>query len=205
MDGSARGIFTKHMNEEMERTISVDVETDSTAAIGMCSRTGVGKTRHIQVRWLCIQDAIRDKVMRLKKVKGTENEADMGTKKPRRTYTRALFAETAAQANPAHTASGLDRDSKRRKRRRSAGCRRRGRRLDVSAQVTIAMLVASLTCVIRGALRQARLFDTALPMGTVERGIQSEHNPVDTIMVPTSVFCSPGGECYHKSRKCEGL
>ena len=41
---------------------------------------GVGKTRHIQVRWLWIQDAIRDKVVRLRKVKGTANEADMGTK-----------------------------------------------------------------------------------------------------------------------------
>ena len=46
----------------------------------MCSRTGVGKTRHIQVRWLWIQDAIRDKVVRLRKVRGTDNEADMGTK-----------------------------------------------------------------------------------------------------------------------------
>ena len=62
------------------RTINVDVETDSTAAMGMCSRTGVGKTRHIQVRWLWIQDAIRDKVVRLKKVKSTENVADLGTK-----------------------------------------------------------------------------------------------------------------------------
>ena len=37
------------MYEEMERTINVDVETDSTAAVGMCSQTGVGKTRDIQV------------------------------------------------------------------------------------------------------------------------------------------------------------
>ena len=80
VDGSARGIFTKHMYEEMGRNINIDVETDSTAAIGMCSRTGVGKTRHIQVRWLLIQDAIRDKVVRLRKVSGTENVADMGTK-----------------------------------------------------------------------------------------------------------------------------
>ena len=80
VDGSARGIFTKHMYEKMGRTINVFVETDSTAAIGMCSRTGVGKTRRIQVRWLWIQEAIRDKVVRLKKVEGTENEADMGTK-----------------------------------------------------------------------------------------------------------------------------
>ena len=58
VDGSARGFFTKHMYEKM----------------------GVGKTRHIQVRWLWIQDAIRDKVVRLRKVRGTDIEADMGTK-----------------------------------------------------------------------------------------------------------------------------
>ena len=46
----------------------------------MCSRTGFGKTKHIQVRWLWIQDAIRDKVVRLRKVQRVENEADMGTK-----------------------------------------------------------------------------------------------------------------------------
>ena len=80
VDGSARGIFTKHMCDELGQTINIDVETDSTAAIGMCSRTGVGKTRHIQVRWLWIQDAIRDKVVRSRKVRGTENEVDMGTK-----------------------------------------------------------------------------------------------------------------------------
>ena len=76
VDGSARGLFTNHMYEEMGRTINVDYEADSMAAMGMCSRTGVGKTRHIQVRWLWIQDAIRDKVVRLRKVKGT----DMATK-----------------------------------------------------------------------------------------------------------------------------
>ena len=37
VDGSARRIFIKHMYKEMGRTINVDVETDSTAAIKMCS------------------------------------------------------------------------------------------------------------------------------------------------------------------------
>ena len=46
----------------------------------MCSRTGVGKTRHIQVRWLWIQDTIRDEVVRLRKVRGADNEADVGSK-----------------------------------------------------------------------------------------------------------------------------
>ena len=59
----------RHMyEEELERTIEVDVETDFTAAIGMCSRTGVGKSKDIQLRWLWIQDAICYKVVRLKKV-----------------------------------------------------------------------------------------------------------------------------------------
>ena len=55
--------FTKHMYEEMGRTINIDVETVSTAAIGMCSRT-----------------LERPDIVRLRKVKGTDNEADMGTK-----------------------------------------------------------------------------------------------------------------------------
>ena len=59
-------------------------------------------------------------VVRLRTVRGTDNEADMGTKRPRRTDTSAIIAETAAQANPVQTAPGLDRDNKRRERRGSA-------------------------------------------------------------------------------------
>ena len=121
VDGSALGIFTKHVYEEMGRTINIDFETDSTAAIGMCSRTGVGKTRRIPVRWLWIQEAVRDKIVRLRKV-GIKNEADMGTKKPGRTDASALVAETATQTSPVQTAPRLD-CSNWRKRRRGAGVR----------------------------------------------------------------------------------
>ena len=69
----------------------------------------------------------------------------------------------------------------------------------------IAMLAASVTCVLWNASRQVRLFNTAVPARTVERGTQSEHNPVDSIVIPTSICCSPGGQCYHTSGKCEGL
>ena len=112
-DGPARGIFLKNMYEEMGRTVNVDVETDSTAAIGMCFSTSVGKTRHIQVRWLWIQDAIRDKVVF--EGEGHRERGRQGNQRPRRTFTPALIAEPAAQANPAQTVSGLDRDSKRRR------------------------------------------------------------------------------------------
>ena len=74
----------------------------------------------------------------------------------------------------------------------------------LSAQAMIAILAAFLTRVIWNTLRQNR-FSTTAPGRRVERGTQSEFNPVDQIVIPTSVYCSLGGECYHTSRKCEGL
>ena len=40
VDGSAPGILTKHVCEEMGRTINLEVETDPTAARGMCFSSG---------------------------------------------------------------------------------------------------------------------------------------------------------------------
>ena len=34
---------------------------------------------------------------------------------------------------------------------------------------------------------------------------RSEFNLVNQITVPINVYCSPGGEYFHTSRKCEGL
>ena len=207
VDGSARGIFTKHMYEEMGQTINIDVETDSTAAIGMCSRTGVGKTRHIQVRWLWIQDAIREKVVRLRKVKGTDNEADMGTKdldgptrqrllqklplKP--TQCRRLLG-VIATANGGSVVEA----------RMSGNEEALGK---FSAQMMIVILVAFVTWVLMDALHQKRereIKATALAK-TVEQGTQTEFSLVNRIRIPTNVYCSPGGECYHTLRNCEGV
>ena len=54
--------------------------TDSTAAKGIASRMGLGKTRHIAVHLLWIQEKVRNKDFELLKVKGTENPADLMTK-----------------------------------------------------------------------------------------------------------------------------
>ena len=54
--------------------------TDSAAAIGIASRTGLGKTRHIAVQLLFIQQELKKGSFRLVKVNGTENPADLLTK-----------------------------------------------------------------------------------------------------------------------------
>jgi len=56
------------------------VHGDSTAAIGIVNRTGVGKLRHIRVQYLWLQGKVRAGELTVKKVLGTENMADLFTK-----------------------------------------------------------------------------------------------------------------------------
>ena len=54
--------------------------TDSTATIGICGRSGLGKLRHIDIQALWLQQHIRSGALELRKVLGVENPADIFTK-----------------------------------------------------------------------------------------------------------------------------
>jgi hypothetical protein len=57
------------------------VHCDSLAALGIAYRRGLGgRTRHVKVQYLWIQEAVANKELAIKKVPGTENPADMFTK-----------------------------------------------------------------------------------------------------------------------------
>ena len=58
----------------------ISVHTDSTAAIGIVHRRGLGKTRHIEVQYLWVQDNVNRKTMSVEKVGTKANPADMLTK-----------------------------------------------------------------------------------------------------------------------------
>ena len=60
--------------------LQVRVWTDSSAAIGICSRQGLGKLRHIDTQALWVQERVRTKSIILKKVRGELNPADLLTK-----------------------------------------------------------------------------------------------------------------------------
>ena len=49
----------------------IHLYTDSSAAMGMVARKGMGKVRHIEVSELWIQDAVKNNVLTVNKVKGT--------------------------------------------------------------------------------------------------------------------------------------
>ena len=59
---------------------SLEIGTDSTAAIGICRRRGLGKIRHLAAADLWVQDRIRPNDFKIYKVLGTDNIADVLTK-----------------------------------------------------------------------------------------------------------------------------
>ena len=54
--------------------------SDASAAIAISQRAGLGKLRHIQTQFLWLQERVSAKQLRLTKVVGTANPADMLTK-----------------------------------------------------------------------------------------------------------------------------
>ena len=59
---------------------NIEVHADSSAAIGICRRSGIGKVRHLAVCQLWVQEKLRAKEFSLYKVLGLDNPADMLTK-----------------------------------------------------------------------------------------------------------------------------
>ena len=53
---------------------------DSSAAKSIASRTGLGKLRHLEIKFLWLQEAVRKKKVVLSKVRGDVNPADVLTK-----------------------------------------------------------------------------------------------------------------------------
>ena len=60
--------------------VPVRVWTDSSAAIGICQRQGLGRLRHIDTQALWIQQQVREKAIEFKSVRGEVNPADLFTK-----------------------------------------------------------------------------------------------------------------------------
>ena len=58
----------------------MEVLSDSSAARGHVSRPGLGKMRHIQTRYLWIQERVGEGHLKISSVPGTKNVADILTK-----------------------------------------------------------------------------------------------------------------------------
>lgn len=60
--------------------LKLEVLSDSSAARGFSHREGLGKMRHIQTRYLWVQERVHAGHLKVLPVKGTQNPADVLTK-----------------------------------------------------------------------------------------------------------------------------
>ena len=60
--------------------VPIELRCDSSAAIGIASRTGLGKVRHLAVHLLWLQEQVRSRHFKVTKVGGAHNLADLLTK-----------------------------------------------------------------------------------------------------------------------------
>ena len=81
--GTSECLFLKPLLIEMNITsrVNIRVFTDSSAGKSMSTRFGASKkTRHVELRFLFMQELVQQGILQVKKVAGTSNPADVLTK-----------------------------------------------------------------------------------------------------------------------------
>ncbi len=78
--GASVGLGMKAMAGELGVNLKLTIKTDLSAAKGITSRRGLGKTRHIAVHLLWVQERLAKGDFALVKIPGKTNPADMLTK-----------------------------------------------------------------------------------------------------------------------------
>ena len=77
---SSVGLGVKAMFKDLGFDLDLEIVTDASAAKGIASRRGLGKTRHIDVHFLWVQERVARGDLSVSKCWGGENPADLMTK-----------------------------------------------------------------------------------------------------------------------------
>ena len=78
--GACQGLGIQSMAADWGIKGSIKIRSDSSAAIGISNRLGLGTMRHLSVRHLLVQDKVKNKEIQFEKQDGKKNVADLGTK-----------------------------------------------------------------------------------------------------------------------------
>ena len=89
--GAAEGLGVQALATDMGLEPGLSLHADSSAAIGICRRAGIGRVRHLAVGQLWVQEHLRRGAFTLFKVRGDSNPADLCTKHLDRTTASYLL------------------------------------------------------------------------------------------------------------------
>ena len=77
---ATEGIGIQALAADMGWAFKLEVLVDSSTAKSIASRSGIGKVRHLNVKTLWVQEAVKGSKFRIVKVRGDRNLADLLTK-----------------------------------------------------------------------------------------------------------------------------
>ena len=77
---AAEALGMQSIMRELGWEADIRIWVDSSAAKSMASRIGLGKVRHMEVKFLWLQEAVKSKTIEVREVPGTSNPADILTK-----------------------------------------------------------------------------------------------------------------------------
>ena len=100
-------IGAKSMAADLGLEVQLRLWLDSSAALGVASRRGVGRIRHLHTAALWLQGVVSDKLIEVRKVKGVGNVADLLTKHLASPRVRELFAMMQMTTEPAQSQEQL--------------------------------------------------------------------------------------------------
>ena len=80
LKGASVALGFRSMAADLGEDIKIVLRLDSSAALGIGGRQGLGKLRHLETGYLWLQDVLTQKRLSVRKVKRSENPADLGTK-----------------------------------------------------------------------------------------------------------------------------
>ena len=108
-EGATRGMGMKTMLSEMVVVLDIaHLYTDSSAAKSLLSLRGLRKMRHIEVKELWLQAAVKEAKVKLHKIAGESNPADLLTKYTDLARQLSKAASKAAEQDILLTDSSLD-------------------------------------------------------------------------------------------------
>ena len=78
--GSATGLSIQALAKDWDLELKLELKADSSAGLGTAQRQGLGKLRHVQTRYLWVQERVRRGEVAVSKVRGDRKPSDMLTK-----------------------------------------------------------------------------------------------------------------------------
>ena len=103
--GAGEALGIQSVARDLGLEVAVRLHADSSAAIGICSRSGIGRIRHLAVGQLWVQEKIRDKTISLHKCAGEHNPGDLFTKHLDRAKIEHHLSLICARSEPGRVVS----------------------------------------------------------------------------------------------------